>query len=252
LTEIDFHRWAVWSQLIIAAITFVSVIFVVAPYGRYERAGWGWRVQKKHGWILMEFPAVALFFVLFFIGEKRLELIPLLFLGIWQIYYVHRAFIFPYRMRFSSCMIPLVVPLLGIAFNTLNAYINARWLTHFGDYGPEWLYDPRFLLGSALFVAGWLGNLDSDNKLRSLRQSGDTSYKIPKGGLYRWISAPNYGCEILMWVGWAIATWSTAGLAFALYSIANLAPRALSHHSWYRKSFDEYPTERKALIPYIL
>ena len=252
MTEIDFHRWAVWSQFIIAAITFVSVIFVVAPYGRYERAGWGWRVQKKNGWILMEFPAVALFFVLFFIGEKRLELIPLLFLGIWQIYYVHRAFIFPYRMRFSSCMIPLVVPLLGIAFNTLNAYINARWLTHFGDYGPEWLYDPRFLLGSALFVAGWLGNLESDNKLRSLRQPGDTSYKIPKGGLYRWISAPNYGCEILMWVGWAIATWSTAGLAFALYSIANLAPRALSHHSWYRKSFDEYPTERKALIPYIL
>ena len=200
----------------------------------------------------MEFPAVALFLVLFFIGEKRLELIPLVFLGIWQIHYVHRAFIFPYRMRFSSRMIPLVVPLLGIAFNTLNAYINARWLTHFGDYGPEWLYDPRFLLGSALFVAGWLGNLDSDNKLRSLRQSGGTSYKIPKGGLYRWISAPNYGCEILMWVGWAIATWSTAGLAFALYSIANLAPRALSHHSWYRKSFDEYPTERKALIPYIL
>ena len=252
MTEIDFHRWAVWSQLIIAAITFISVFFVVAPYGRYERAGWGWRIQKKHGWILMEFPAVALFLALFFIGEKRLELIPLVFLGIWQIHYVNRAFIFPYRMRFSWRMIPLVVPLLGIAFNTLNAYINARWLTHFGDYGPEWLYDPRFLIGLALFVAGWLGNLDSDNKLRSLRQSGDTSYKIPKGGLYRWVSAPNYGCEILMWIGWAIATWSTAGLAFALYSTANLAPRALSHHSWYHKSFDEYPTERKALIPYIL
>ena len=55
-------------------------------------------------------------------------------------------------------MIPLVVPLLGITFNTLNAYINARWLTHFGDYGPEWLYDPRFLIGLALFVAGWLGD----------------------------------------------------------------------------------------------
>jgi len=155
-------------------------------------------------------------------------------------------------MRFSSRMIPLLVPVLGIIFNTLNAYINARWLTHFGDYGSEWLYDPRFLLGLAVFIAGWLGNLDSDNKLRSLRKSGDNSYKIPRGGLYRWISAPNYGCEILMWTGWAIATWSTPGLAFALCSAANLAPRALNHHSWYRENFEEYPTERKALIPYIL
>ena len=252
MTELDFHRWAVWSQLIIAAITFLTVIFVAAPYGRYERSGWGWRVEKKRGWILMEFPAVAVFLALFLIGEKRLELIPLVFLGIWQIHYIHRAFIFPHRMRFSSRTIPLLVPVLGIAFNTLNAYINARWLTHFGDYESEWLYDPRFLLGLTVFVVGWLGNLDSDNKLRSLRKSGDTSYKIPKGGLYRWISAPNYGCEILMWIGWAIATWSTPGLAFALYSAANLAPRALNHHSWYRKNFDEYPTERKALIPYIL
>ena len=55
--------------------------------------------------------------------------------------------------------------------------------------------------------------------------------------------------EIIEWFGWAIATWSTAGLAFAVYSAANLVPRAFDHHAWYKKRFDDYPSNRKALIP---
>jgi protein-S-isoprenylcysteine O-methyltransferase Ste14 len=67
--------------------------------------------------------------------------------------------------------------------------------------------------------------------------------------MYRWISCPNYFGEIVEWIGWAIATWSLAGLAFALWTAANLAPRARSHHQWYRESFADYPQERKALVP---
>jgi hypothetical protein len=55
--------------------------------------------------------------------------------------------------------------------------------------------------------------------------------------------------EILIWIGWAIATWSLAGLSFAAWTIANLLPRAKAHHEWYHKKFPEYPPERKALIP---
>ena len=67
--------------------------------------------------------------------------------------------------------------------------------------------------------------------------------------MYRWISCPNYFGEIIEWIGWAIATWSLAGLAFALWTAANLVPRAYSHHQWYRESFTDYPPERKALVP---
>ena len=251
MIENDVHRWAVWIQFIVAAITFAGLIFVIAPYGRYERTGWGPRLPKKHGWILMEFPAVGLFLGFFFFGDNRLELIPLVFMGIWQLHYLNRAFIFPLRMRFSSRTIPVLILALGISFNTLNAYVNARWISHFGAYGSEWLYDPRFLFGVAIVFAGWFGNLHSDNILRGLRQPGDADYKIPRGGLFRWVSAPNYSCEVFMWIGWALATWSTAGLAFAVYSAANLVPRAFSHHAWYRRTFDDYPSDRKAVIPYI-
>ena len=52
-------------------------------------------------------------------------------------------------------------------------------------------------------------------------------------------------------IGWAIATWSLAGVAFAVFTAANLVPRSFDHHRWYRQQFPEYPSKRKALIPYI-
>ncbi len=100
-----------------------------------------------------------------------------------------------------------------------------------------------------IFVAGFVINRGADAALRRLRQPGDGGYRVPRGGLYRWISCPNYLGEILVWCGWALATWSLPGLAFALFTAANLAPRARAHHRWYREHFPDYPAERKALVP---
>jgi 3-oxo-5-alpha-steroid 4-dehydrogenase 1 len=252
VTEPDFHGLAVRTELLLAAVTVAALLFVAAPYGRYERRGWGPTLPARLGWVLMELPAVALFAVLFFSGRHRFALVPLVLLGLWQTHYLNRTFVFPLRMRASGRRMPLLVLVLGIAFNSLNAYINARWIGHLGTYSNAWLSDPRFVLGAALFLAGWLGNLHSDAILRSLRRPGETRYGIPHGGLFRWVSTPNYLCEIVEWTGWAIATWSTAGLAFAVYTAANLVPRAFRHHAWYRSEFADYPPERKALIPYLL
>ena len=41
-------------------------------------------------------------------------------------------------------------------------------------------------------------------------------------------------------------------VSFAIYTLANLLPRALSHHQWYLEKFDDYPKERKAFLPYLL
>jgi hypothetical protein len=70
--------------------------------------------------------------------------------------------------------------------------------------------------------------------------------------LYEYVSCPNYLGEMLEWCGWAIATWSLAGFAFAFYTIANIGPRALANHRWYREKFPDYPPQRKAVIPYVL
>ena len=70
--------------------------------------------------------------------------------------------------------------------------------------------------------------------------------------MHKYISAPNYFGEIIEWIGWAVLTWSISGLVFALWTIANLFPRALAHHRWCRKKFADYPKNRKAIIPGII
>jgi hypothetical protein len=95
-------------------------------------------------------------------------------------------------------------------------------------------------------------NLWADGRLRRLRAPGETGYAIPRGGLFELVSCPNYLGEIVEWIGWAVASASLAGLAFAVYTAANLAPRAIAHHAWYREKFPGYPGSRKALVPFLL
>jgi 3-oxo-5-alpha-steroid 4-dehydrogenase 1 len=92
-------------------------------------------------------------------------------------------------------------------------------------------------------------HVQSDRIIRNLRNPGDKTYRIPEGGMFRWVSSPHYLGEIIQWTGWAILTWSLAGAAFALFTFCNLAPRAVSNHRWYRERFAEYPAGRRVLIP---
>jgi steroid 5-alpha-reductase/3-oxo-5-alpha-steroid 4-dehydrogenase 1 len=155
-------------------------------------------------------------------------------------------------MRNEGKRMPVVVCAMAVLFQLLNAYINARWISHWGEYPNEWMADPRLWIGVTLFAAGWLINFKADTMLFALRKPGETGYVIPRGWLYEYISCPNYFGEILEWIGWAIATWSLPGLGFAMYTAANIGPRAMQNHRWYRGKFEDYPTERKALIPFVL
>ena len=104
----------------------------------------------------------------------------------------------------------------------------------------------------AVAVAGWLINFQADTILINLRRDGSTGYKVPHGGLFRYVSSANYFGEIVLWCGWALMSFTPAGLSFAVFTIANLLPRALSHHRWYVEHFADYPRERRAIIPGIL
>ena len=47
--------------------------------------------------------------------------------------------------------------------------------------------DPRFLAGAVLFFAGLVVHVRSDRTLRLLRAPGETGYRIPYGGAFRWV-----------------------------------------------------------------
>ncbi len=184
------------------------------------------------------------------LGSNIKTVALLFFLCMWEAHYIHRAFIYPFSLHDTTKPMPAVVVSMGLFFNTINAYLNGRYIFTFsGGYSNEWLADPRFICGLVLFVIGFVINRRADYVLRNLRKPGESDYRVAYSGMYRFISCPNYLGEITIWVGWVIATWSLAGLSFAAWTIANLVPRARAHHVWYRNYFSDYPPERKALIP---
>ena len=229
---------------------FVALFFFAAPYGRYLRKGWGPSINDKLAWVVMEAASPLILAACLIAGTVRPGIVTLLFFALWEVHYIHRAFIYPFTRRGTAKTMSLTVVAMGFFFNLVNAYLNGRYLFSFSPgYSDTWLKDPRFIAGIVLLVAGFIINRQADTVLRNLRKPNENNYKVPYGSLYRWISCPNYLGELLIWTGWAIATWSPAGLAFALWTAANLVPRARTNHRWYREHFPDYPVERKALIP---
>jgi len=246
---------AIFNDIVIAwftlaAAVFIALFFVAAPYGRHARSGWGPTIATKTGWIVMEAGAPLVFAACFILGENTHTLTVLVFLALWEAHYIHRTFIYPFSLRDNARQMPIAIVGFGLLFNMVNSYLNGRYIFTFStSYTSQWLADPRFGTGLALFIAGFIINRQADGVLRRLRGAGEPDYKIPYDGLYRWISCPNYFGEIIIWTGWAVATWSLPGLAFAIWTAANLVPRARSHHRWYHEHFPDYPPGRKALMP---
>jgi len=237
-----------WSS--IALLSFGSLMWRPAPYGRYFEPGWGRPLNPRIGWILMETPAVIVLPLWFLFSERSGDRTAQVFVVLWLAHYVHRAWIYPFRKKAGRPM-PLGLALCACGFNLVNGSFLGGWLFHLAPAYPDsWLSGAPFLAGLAVFVAGAAINVHSDTLLIRLRERSET-YVIPEGGLFRILSCPNYFGEIVEWCGWAILTWSWAGASFALWTAANLAPRAIMHHRYYRKELDGYPRSRKAIVPFV-
>ena len=252
MPEPRFYDPLIIAWFVLAAPTFLTLIFIPAPYGRHARRGWGPMIESKYGWLLMEMPAALVLAGTFIFGRQPKSICAWVFLLLWGMHYIHRTFIYPFRIRSEGKRMPVVIVGIAAFFNTANStWIGLNLFTLSVQYQDDWLLSPQFITGVVIFLIGYGINRAADRILRNLRSPGDTHYSIPYGGLFARVSCPNYLGEIIQWIGWAVATWSLSGLAFAVWTIANLAPRARSHHHWYQTHFTDYPSQRKALVPFL-
>lgn len=251
----DSHNFTtlLWVWTLLGLATFILLLFVTAPYGRHSRKDWGPSIPNRLAWFLMEFVSLLVFVLSFLLGPNGVQPVTWIFFAIYVSHYTNRSIIWPWRTRTSGKQMPLVVALMALCFNLINGFINGYYFSAFARvYTWDWLIDLRFILGIIVFSAGVFINWWSDQILLDLRKGGKKGYFIPRGGMFRWVSCPNFFGEILEWTGFAIMTWSPAALVFALWSFFNLVPRALDHHKWYKKTFPDYPRERRSIIPGLL
>lgn len=235
-------------QFALCPLVLVSLLWITAPYGRHHRPGWGLLLPNRAAWILMELPALIVITLLVWLSPVRDHPQAWVPLSFWIFHYGYRTFVFPSLMRPSDRTFPALLVAMAIAFNSLNGFNNAAALIDAGKENAP-LFSIHFLVGAVIFLSGFAIHFQADRTIRLLRQPGESTYRIPRGGLFRWVSSPNYLGEIIEWTGWAIMTWSLAGVAFALFTFCNLAPRAIANHRWYRKRFNDYPPDRRILVP---
>jgi 3-oxo-5-alpha-steroid 4-dehydrogenase 1 len=237
----------------VGIVSFPFLLRVTAPYGRHASSQWGPMISNRLGWIIQEAPSMIFLSLFFFMGALPKTHSSYFFWGLWVAHYTYRSLIYPFRTHTTGKKIPLIIVFSAIGFNFMNGFVNGTYLGSFGgNYGDEYFTSPRFFIGLAVFMTGVVINQQSDNILLALRKPGETGYKIPQGGLFRYVSCPNLFGEMIEWSGYAILVGSLPALSFAVWTIVNLTPRALDHHKWYLSKFPDYPKERKALVPGLL
>lgn len=243
------------TMAVIAVIVFIVLRYVEAGYGMMYTKKWGPAVDNRIGWVLMEAPVFIVMALLWWSSSRRTEIAPLVMFLLFELHYFQRSFIFPLLIHTKGKM-PLSIITMGIIFNVLNAFMQGGWIFYLSPsdrYPASWLGSPQFIIGSLIFLTGMIINIHSDSVIRNLRKPGDTRHYLPKKGMFQYVTSANYFGEFVEWTGFAILTWSWSGAVFALWTFANLAPRAAKIYKRYSKEFgDEFcEAKLKRIIPFI-
>ena len=238
----------VWVWIATAVAAFIYLLFKPAPYGRHIAMGWGPVLKSTHAWTLMETPVFIIVGIYLFVNFQKVGISTSILMVLFLLHYINRCFIYPFRLKSSQGKMPLPIVLSAVIFNLVNGYVLGHSFASSNAIENDSF---SFAVGCAIFLAGMVTNILSDETLIRLRRSSD-GYVAPTGGLYNYISCPNYFGELLEWLGFAIAAGNLGAWSFFIWTFANLVPRAIANHKWYKSKFQDYPSSRKAIIPLIL
>ncbi|MDH5251367.1 MAG: DUF1295 domain-containing protein, partial [Cyclobacteriaceae bacterium] len=224
----------VWMGIGLA--TFILLLKITAPYGRHTSARWGPLINNNLGWVLMEAPVIIALMYFVLNNVQNQNAVTWFLLGTFMFHYINRIFIFPFRLRTQRKKMPLIIVASAIGFNLVNGFLLGYYFAHYADYSPNYFLQPNFIIGILFFITGVFINWESDSILINLRKPGESGYVIPQGWLFDYISCPNFFGEIIEWAGFALMCWNLPAVSFLVWTCANLIPRALSHHKWYKQN----------------
>jgi len=120
------------------------------------------------------------------------------------------------------------------------------WLTKTAPV-MDWV----FIAGGILFLFGEFGNFWHHKILADLRKNGE-GYFIPTGGLFKHLICPHYFFEVLAWIGVAMMSRQVATILILLGMHNYLVARAYRTRKWYIEKFEDFPSNKKLILPGLL
>jgi 3-oxo-5-alpha-steroid 4-dehydrogenase 1 len=253
-----------------AALVIGIGAFVEAPYGKlatgeYMKVG-AIKIPEvplnpRLGWFLMELPATLSFVYFYPQGKNADKPLPMFLALLFLIHYANRGWYFPYTIKVAKGQtqnFSIIIVLVGWAVTFTHGYLSAKWYSEVNTGLTDvetMLSRPYFLVGLLIYEFGFINTVYNERIVRNLRTNkpGEPRYKIPYGGGFTYVTNATYFFELVAWAGFAIMTLNPGGVMTFLFSCGNLVPRAFQTHAWYKKTFgDEYPKERRVLVPFLL
>lgn len=252
ITEAIFNG-LIYGMTAMAVVVFVSLYFVTAGYGQFRTRQWGWCVNNKLGWVLMEVPVFIVMLWIWWSSPLKWHLPQLVLFCLFELHYFQRSLVFPFLLKGQGKM-PVAIMMMGFLFNLINGFLQGGGLYLFPnpdfEEGAAYLLRWNAVCGILLFFVGMAVNLHSDHIIRHLRKPGDTRHYLPQKGMYRYVTSANYLGEIVEWTGFALAAATPAAWVFPIWTAANLVPRAHAIYNRYKDEFGkEALSDRKCIIP---
>ena len=106
-------------------------------------------------------------------------------------------------------------------------------------------------IGAVLFAVGIAGNLYHHYLLAKLRGTESKQYVAPRGGLFEYVATPHYLFELVGWLGIAIVSKHINSYLVFASMASYLAGRSVAQNEFNRAKFEDWPSDRKNLIPFI-
>lgn len=93
-----------------------------------------------------------------------------------------------------------------------------------------------------------LANLRRDRSGRVISKQ----YYVPSGYMFQLVTCPHFFAEIIIYIVISIIVNNTEWFIIATLVTSNQIVSALIQHRWYKSVYKEYPTDRKAIIPFLI
>ncbi|KAG6418603.1 hypothetical protein SASPL_120807 [Salvia splendens] len=137
-----------------------------------------------------------------------------------------------------------------IAATYFTAAAGFVYFHHQTEGLPEPSVDLKYF-GVLLSLIGLSGNFYHHYLLSKLRKNNNKGYDIPRGGLFNLVICPHYLFEITTFVGFSFISQTIFTYVCAVGVAFYLSARSYATRKWYISKFENFPTNVKALIPYV-
>ena len=162
--------------------------------------------------------------------------------------------------RFSkSAMMHISFTLLGATYYTAIALslLASSETVSLHMIPLQFFLSPNVILGTLLFLIASYHQFNCHRILADLRKpsakTASSTYSIPYGDWFKYLSAPHYIADLLVYIAYLIISGGTCPLIWWLniYTSSAMLYCAITTHYWYKETFKDYPKDRKSVLPFI-